>query len=312
MFKNKTLSKTFIGFIIVSALIWLLITFSKEYVTVVNLSVKYSNLPKDKVFASDPTHQIDMLVKGSGFKIVSANFSDINIDLSAENFSNTKNNQFFYLPKNKQNILQKVLPNGLILQQIVTDTVFLNVKNLATKKVPVVLNTDIKYQIGYDLVDEIKVIPDSIVISGSDSLVNEMKAVIFEKLILENINQNISKKVNLVKPNGFEAINYFTNQVTVEAKVDRFTESEIAVPITVINLPKNTTINTFPKEVKITFRVGLTNFQNINENSFVVECDYQTSKEAGVNYLVPKIVKKSSLVSNIKITPSKVDFLIHN
>ena len=82
------------------------------------------------------------------------------------------------------------------------------------------------------------------------------------------------------------------------------------VPFEIDNLPEDIKIDAYPKVVKLSFKVGLSNFNKINENSFSVRCDYAFSKQNNLAYLIPKLDIKSDLVRDVKIIPGRIDFLI--
>lgn len=101
-------------------------------------------------------------------------------------------------------------------------------------------------------------------------------------------------------------MSHSTAQINIA--VDKFTEGEIEVPIFVKNAPKG--INIFPKKVKVIYKVGLQNFNDITSDLFIVECDYLQSKKE-INYLIPKIKDIPKTVDLVRIVPEKVDFLIY-
>ena len=52
------------------------------------------------------------------------------------------------------------------------------------------------------------------------------------------------------------------------------------------------------------------NFNKITADTFKVTCNYESSKENGLSYLIPKVDIKSNLVQIARVSPSKIDFLI--
>ena len=48
----------------------------------------------------------------------------------------------------------------------------------------------------------------------------------------------------------------------------------------------------------------------IKASSFLIVCDYKLSSENKLSYLLPRLIKQSDLVKNVKITQSKIDFVI--
>ena len=136
----KKIPKTFISFLVVSILIWFLITLSKEYTTTIVFPVSYSSLPQDKLLEKDPVAEIELLIKGSGFKILSSKFSRNSILLSTDNLGKKTASKYFFLPKNQQVNIQKQLLSGIQIEQIIRDTIHLEIGSLTSKKVPVKLN----------------------------------------------------------------------------------------------------------------------------------------------------------------------------
>ena len=72
------------------------------------------------------------------------------------------------------------------------------------------------------------------------------------------------------------------------------------------------TINTLNKKVQVTYIVGLSSFNKIDENSFQIECDYAMSSLNRLGYLIPKVVRKASEIKSYKLIPDEIDFLIQN
>ncbi|WP_369047556.1 CdaR family protein [Tenacibaculum sp. UWU-22] len=311
MKKKINIPKVFVGFLIASALIWLLINLSKEYTTVVTYNVDYTNLPKYKLLQSPPLKEVDFLVAGSGFKLLSAKLSAKTIHFNAGNLIRKKNDRYYFLPKNQRNLIQKQLPSGLQLQEVLKDSVFLNLGNLSVKKIPVKANVAIEYQLGYGLSKPIIIQPDTITISGPKMQLQKIETVSTAKLKLDNITKSFKKEIALVIPKNVENTTFETQKVTLIADVDKFTEGEIEVSFLVKNSPPNVVLNTFPKTVKVIYKVGLENFNKITKNSFTVVCDYNQSKKNNISYLIPKIKDKPAIVSSVKIIPDKIEFLIH-
>ena len=87
---SKKIPKTFISFLVASFLIWLLITFSKEYTTVITYPVAYNNIPQNKLLQEAPIKQVDLTIKASGFKIIRSKFKNKKIQLEASTLHRKK------------------------------------------------------------------------------------------------------------------------------------------------------------------------------------------------------------------------------
>lgn len=307
---SKKIPKTFISFLIISFLIWLLITFSKEYTAVISYPVSYKNISQNKLLQEEPIKKIGLSIKATGFKILRAKLSSKKIDLEASVLQRKNISQFYFLPKNQFTKIQKQLISGVDLQEINQDTIYLNLGVLASKKVALKADININYHIGYDLLDDIKIAPDSIIISGPESQINDIKFLNLSKLTLKDVKSNFNKKVDILKSEKQHNIKSTISKVTISGKVDKFTEGTLKIPYVIKNLPENTNLTILTENVEVVFVVALSNFAKVSEASFKVECDFLMSEKNNLGYLIPKVITKPNFIKSIKIIPSKIDFLI--
>jgi hypothetical protein len=310
LIKNKKISKSFIAFLIASILIWCLITLSKDYTATLTLAVSYNNIPQNKLLQKEPTKEINIIVKSSGFNILRSRFGNKNIVLNASNLNKKKSDNYYLLTKNQKNTVQEQLHSGIKLQEITLDTIYLELGSLISKKIPVSPNLEINYHIGYDILEPIKYVPDSILISGPEAQIKEINKINLEALKLEDVKSNFSKKVKILLPEKLSNIRVNTEFTTISGKVEKFTEGTFKIPFKVQNLPKGVELTMLDKTVEVVFVVALSNFNKIDKNFFEVVCDYNLTKENNLGYLLPKVVVKSNFIKSYKVIPNKIDFLI--
>jgi hypothetical protein len=307
---SKKIPKTFISFLIVSFLIWLLITFSKEYTTVIKYAVNYKNIPQNRLLQETPIKEIEVTVKASGFKILRSNFKNKTIQLEASKLIRKQNSKFYFLIRNQFTKIQKQLLSGVELKEIAADTMYLNLGVLASKKVALKPNLKINYHIGYDLLDEIKITPDSIVISGPKAKLKNIDFLEMSTLELNDVKSNFAEVVSILESNKNINFKFSALKATISGSVDKFTEGKLHIPFTTKNLPKGFNLTTLSENVEVVFVVALSNFSKISEASFKVECDYTISEKNNLGYLIPKVIVQPDFIKSLKIIPKKIDFLI--
>ena len=304
----KKIPKTFISFLVASFLIWFLITFSKEYTTVITYAVNYKNIPQNKLLQETPINNIDITVKASGFKILRSKFKNKKIQLEASKLKRKGPSKFYFLTKSQVTKIQKQLLFGVELKEILQDTIYLNLGILTSKRVAIKPNLEINYHVGYDLLNEIKISPDSIVISGPEAQVKKIDYLELSELKLNDVKSNFLEEVSVLKLNN--NFKYSTQKITISGNVDKFTEGKLQIPFTTKNLPKNINLTTLSEKVEVIFVVALSNFSKISEASFKVECDYLISEKNNLGYLIPKVILEPVFIKSVKIIPKKIDFLI--
>lgn len=302
---------SFILFFLLSVVFWFMTKLSKEYDGTIKFPVIYNNLPDNKLLQENPLNFIEIHVKTSGFKLISAKVSPKKLEIDASNIYYKSLTDYYLLVSQQKLAIQKQMITGIEIDHFIRDSIAFNLGLLKVKKIPVNLFSDITFAEGYEFKEGININPDSITIKGPESILDTIAYVsttLFQKKLL---NSSIKEIVNIQNFSSDSNIRFQQDKIEISAIVEEFTEGEVEVPLTLLNLPNNKSINTFPKLVKITYKVALSNFNKISSSAFLIECDYNMSKINNLPYLIPKLVESSSLVRNIRISPLKIDFIIN-
>jgi len=307
--KTYTIPKNFLLFLVASFLFWVLINLSKKYKTVLNFPVTYVNLPQNKLLEETPIKEIETVVEGTGFQILKSKLNKNSLKLDIGSLIKKENKEYVLSLKKKQVSIQNQLGNKLKIEGFLQENIFFKIVNLSSKKIGVKLNADLNFSPGYDLSEKIKIIPDSIIISGPKPVLDTITNLFTQKIKLSNITESIEKELAIKIPKNIP-INVNKSLVSIYGKVEKFTEGSFIVDYQIVNNLDNVLVTTFPKKVKIVFKVGLSNFNKITATSFQVVCDLKVSQENNLSYLIPKLMLSSNLVKSVKIVPNKIEFLI--
>ena len=306
----NSISKNFALFFLASIVLWFLTKLSKEYESTVTYPVTYQNLPKDKLVQEVPPSEVDIHIKATGFKILSGKLFPKTLEINAGNLSSKSKTDYYLLLPQQRLAIQKQMNNGVSIDHFIQDSVSMSLGVLSRKKVPVKLISDVSYQAGYHINGDIELEPDSVVVSGPESILDTLQFIATSKYTGSDISEPVHKELSLQTFESDQNVNFNVEKVNIDFSVEKFTEGTMKVPVVVVNLPDELTINTFPKEVELTYKVALSQFNQIQSTSFVIECDYQLSVENNLSYLIPKLTKQSDLVKNVKIAPNRIDFVI--
>lgn len=307
---NSSISKKFLLFFILSIVFWFLTKLSKEYESTIQFPISYDNLPQNKLIQSKETKEIGVHVKASGFKIISGKLFPKTIALDASNLSLKSGTLYFLLLSQQRLAIQKQMNTGVEIDHFIQDSIVLDLGLLDQKRVPVQFESSLSYLTGYDINGPIEIVPDSVLVSGPESILDTINFIRTRRFVKKDINTSFKETLTLQTYDQSANLRYEVDQVSVKANVEKFTEGNQTIAFRIINFPDDLQINTFPKEVKLTYKVALSDFNLINASSFVVECDYQLSSENNLTYLVPRVTKQPNRVKNVKLSPSKIDFVI--
>ena len=308
--KSRTykIPKAFTIALTFAVLFWLLIKLSKEYKTVVSFPIEYVKLPQDKIIQQEPLKKLDIQIKATGFRLIGLRILNRKITLDATKLKRKSRTNYYFLLQNQLLEIQEQITKNYVLDYFVQDSVFLNLGTLTTKKVPIKGDFNISYKLGYHLMEEIIITPDSVLVSGPKEQIDTLSYMYLEKLTLNDVSKSIASTLTIKEVAS--TINFSVKKALVFGEIDRFTEGIIEVPFEIINAPDSIAINTFPTSLRVVFQSGLTNFNKVNTSSFKVVCDYMQSSNNNLNYLIPKVIMKPGFVSSVKLVPNKVEFLI--
>lgn len=312
--KNKRLKvnfklRTFLVFLSLSIFFWMLIKLSKTYSSDVVFNVDYNNLETEKTLQSEPINEVAASVVSTGFNLISYKLKNKKIKIDLSDIARKKDTKYYYLPNNHLAKLQMQLDIETKITRIHQDSIFLYLGVNKTRVVPVELDADIQYKLGYNTVGEISIFPDSIKITGPETQLDNIHKLITKNLKLSEVSAAINNKIGL-QISKYDKISFSETEVLVTAKVDKFTEGSLTVPFKILNLPSSYSITTFPDEVEVIYQVGLSNFNKITKETIEIVCDYKDSEDNNLTYLIPKLKVQSSLITSVRIVPNKIEFLI--
>lgn len=312
--KNKRVKvnfkiKTFLIFLSLTLLFWILIKMSKIYSTYVVFDLKYENLATVHTLQSEPMKEITASVSSTGFNLINYKLRNKTVSIDLSKIAQKNGSRYYYLPNNHLSEFQNQLAVETKINRFLVDSIFFYLGKNKSKKVPVELKGEIKFRLGYNFVNQVLISPDSITITGPETQLDTIYSINTEMLKLSEVSSKINEKVALVVFNS-DKISISNTEVLVTAEVDKFTEGSLILPFEIINLPSNYRITTFPNEVEVIYQVGLSNFNKVNKENIKVICDYSDSEKNSLTYLIPKLKQQSKLMTSVKIVPEKVEFLI--
>ena len=123
-----------------------------------------------------------------------------NINKISFNLSNIskKGSYHYILPNSQLSNLNTQLVGETEIISVLKDTIFIEIGKNISKKVLVVPITEIKFKLGYNLIEKLTVIPDSIVITGSEKYIDSIKEISTVQLKLNDVYENIDKELGLI------------------------------------------------------------------------------------------------------------------
>lgn len=305
--KSKKIN-VFLLFLVSAFIILIFTKLSKQHTNTLVFNIEQVNVPQERVILNDSSTVLSLTLKTSGFKWLKyyVNKPKVKIDFSKDVY---QKDSVFVWSKSKAFLNNTQFGKQVELLNISPDTLVFKYGVSMVKKVPVILNSKIEFNQGYDVLGNYIIKPDSIQIIGPDMIVSAIEKIETDTIVLSNIKTDVFETVKLKLPKNNTELKFSNTNVTLEASVEKFTEGTLKIPVTVINVPKNVSLNFFPKAVNVSYYVSLSNFSNVKQKDFKVVCDYS---KIGNNqsFLIPELVKFPKAIKKSKINQQRIEFII--
>lgn len=305
-FKRSSI-KTFSFFLIFSAVVWILVQFSKTYTQLIEIPVNYINAPLDKSISEERPDHVDLQLQDNGFNIYYYKIFNPKLEVDLSKAKETEDKLVYTLQNHLSDIEQQLkidFENSLIVQEeIVVPFQFKKEKTIKVEP-----RIEVNYAVGYSAEDEVKLQTDSVKVSGPESIIDSINTVYTKRLTLNRVNSDLDGAVD-IDTTGLGALSFYENSVGYYQKVEKFTEGSVEITLEVINVPDNLNVVYFPKTVIIYFQVNLQQFDSVSAADFRVVCNYKEVKQ-GDDYMIAQIVEKPDFINNVRLNERRIQFVI--
>lgn len=299
--------KTFLFFLGFSTVIWIFVQFSKQYTIPVELPLSYVNVPKDKLIGENNPESITLRVRDYGFNLTRYKLIPPSLEIDLENAREEGGQLVYNLEQEKPTIVNQ-LNLGFDELAFLQNNLRVNFEQKAVKTVNIESQIGLNFAVGYSALEEVKLLPDTVRVSGPATILDTLSEVRTERLSVNNINTDLKGTVKLDKT-GLERVTFFLDEVNYSLRTDKFTEGKIEIQIELQNVPEGNNIAIFPKEVVVFYQVSLNDFEKIKPTAFKVVVDFRNEipKEG---FLLAQVVQKPGLVNNVRLSENRIQFVV--
>jgi len=285
--------------LVFAILIWFFVVTENEYEHVIEVPVAVINTPPGKVILSDLPKVVKVKIKGTGQDLIALmvrTSARLNLDL----FDVEQSKTFHIEP---QNIFLS-RPIGVIQSNeiIMPDSITIVLDDFQKKKIPVTSNIKPKVAPGFTIVGEAQVNPDSVLISGPQSLVSKINSIATEEVEFENLTNKLKQTIRLVSQLS-NKINVSINKVRVSLDIQKLVEiTLIGIPVNIRNAPKNVNIYPLPSTLSLVLEGGGELLAQLNRKDIIAYLDYNRVKGLpGIEH--PAVIEKPSGINYRDVQP---------
>ena len=305
----------YLVFVVIASIFWLLIALSENYNTQILYPVRFTNMPDDKVLVNELPKYLNLNVDGYGFTLlrykVKRSMAPINVDVKKNNLFGVfgKDNKYFILTRYLTKLVSSHISDDLKIIDIQPDSIIFDFSRMIKKKVVVRPRVEYTLDKQYLLKHKAWCEPDSIEISGPNSIIDTIDYVETSSLDLDKLSKSIQRNIWLKSIDG---VKLSDKRVKVNIGVEKFTEGTISLPIHVQNLPDSLVLKTFPDKIELSYKVALSDFSKVKPYQFKLVVDYNDFiPGSSYNFHKMRVGLKQfpSFVHSVRYSPKHVDYL---
>lgn len=306
---KKRKVKIFLVFLLASSLAWFINKLSESYISNATFKLSYVKVPEGYLLKSASKEDLDVKLEALGFQFLSFGFESKNIDIDLSK-AIKKDSKFILTAKQIKKQVEDRLPNSMVLKDLDRENLIFEFVEIITKIVPVTVDIKMNLQKNCMLEGAIKINPENIEVTGPKNEIDTLQSVKTDLVELNNIGENFSKTIKVITPKVLKNTNYSLQEIVVTGEVSRFSEKMIkGIPITIINLPKDTIVKTFPDRVGVLCKASLKVLKTISKENFIVVADYNAMLE-GKEKVILEVQSKPSNVYSATLIEKKVTYII--
>ena len=305
---NKHSAFTFLVFLVISTAAWFLVKLSENYVTQTTFRLQMEEVQADKWISSDE-QSVKMSLNIDGFhtlryKMIREPNRFVSIRLNEVPFRLENGNTYSF---SSQYVAEKVAEKLNINASDITMNdakIYFTLDALKSKVVPVVLQSNVTTARQYDIYGIPTLDPSSVTVYGPQEVIDTIKTVRTEPLIMNNVSQNFNATLTLDLLGG--RIHSNVKEVKAEVQVEKYTEMDVEVPIKMTDSLK---MRFFPETMTVKCLVAMRDYASITPENFVVAVDKQQLK-AMQPLLDVRLASWPPTVQILSTRPDKVEYLI--
>jgi len=305
---------TFIVFVIVSAILWLLNTLSKTYNTSMSIPVQFVWSSNDYMIHSPMPKQLTMQIEGTGFTILSYKtimpLSSFRFDLSShfegKEDSVISANIVTQLVKKQ---IEQYFKENFIVDEIKPEKINASFSKMSFKKMAVQFAGDLKFESQYWLKGKILITPDSIIVGGPKNILDTTDVIYTKFLQFKDIRKQILKNTTIDTKGVFIVQN---PEIKIVINTEKFTETSLRLPVTIVNEPPKSNVLLFPDYSTIRFLISIQELEQLDPSTFQLIADFnQTSYTSDKEQIKVDLITHPETVKILSINPREVTYIIN-
>ncbi len=251
-------------------LAWVSVTMREDYETTVASPLVLQEIPPGMAVQTPLPRTVQLRFRGEGWRLAGVLLARTpGIVISAASLPAG------HRPLTFNDFADRIsLAPGVRLLDVKPDSLRIELGPAVRKRVPVVLDCLAGFREGYGQVGPTSVEPDSVTLTGAESVLRGIESWKTERRVFENVRASLDAEVPLTSAAPFE-IDLSVPSVRIAISVEPFAEKIITgLPVQVGAAPANREVILIPPRIEIVVRAGIRQLSGLSPGDFRVETPY--------------------------------------
>ncbi|QIL42513.1 YbbR-like domain-containing protein [Pedobacter sp. HDW13] len=280
---------------------------NNKYIYTAKTVLVFKNTPTKRAFYPLQSDTIDLQVEGTGWQLLFARLR-ISPPSVSVNLSQLNTKDFIVFSDQLFNINRQLESTQKVIS-VKPDTLYFDFTKRIVKKVPVKLIDKLDFVKQYGISSEIILNPKFVKVAGPVEELAKIKSWPTDTLKLNKIQGSSTVRVAL-QHSIHKNVSIYPSSVEVKLPVDEFTEKTIEVPLKLLNNRNYNSIKLYPKKIKVTFLVALSNYDQVDDSFITATVDADEWQNLKHRQLTVKITQFPDYCKLVSVMPSKIDFIV--
>ena len=240
--------------LLISAGIWLIHNLSQSYVNIVSVPIVAESNIDGRAGRSTTDATVTAQVRASGFRHASLgrrNKRPATVVFDAADCHHEGGDLYSVSRSDLYKYAAAIFGDGVSIESFISDSPKFIFPEVSHKKVPVRRVHSISFASQYMSEEGMQMQPDSVIVYGETSRLDNIGYVLTRPIELHNIRSSVHGKVKLEAPSG---VRLSTDEVIYSMEVTRFVELRAEVNIGVRNAPAGVELSVLPSTATVVFR----------------------------------------------------------
>lgn len=298
----------FFFFFLMSGLFWVLQNLNDEYEMDVEVPIVLQGVPDGVVITTDLPSTLTAKISDKGTSLVSFYSKRLPpVELDFARYDKGFESGRAQVPLNDvRQAIERILSSTTRITTIETDTLEFYYNRGSSRYLPVGLCGRVSAK-SHNYIRSLRVQPDSVLVYAPQEVLDTMRRAYTQALNVTELDKTTELKAGF--PN-IKGVKYEPSEVMVLANVDYYTEKSVEVPVVGLNFPADKSLRTFPSKVKVIFSIGSAYYNQVSSQDFALVITYEDLLNNDRPKYQLNLKSLPQFVSNVRIQPSEVDYLI--